>query len=63
MSVIDALIPLAVGLLLVTRPQAFLRKTSSEEERAKRTATLRTIGYGLVGVAVLYSLIALVESP
>ena len=62
MSLIDALIPLVVGLLLVTRPQALLKKTSSAEEIAKRTATLRKIGYVLVGVAVLYSLIVLIGS-
>ncbi len=62
MSLIDALIPFVAGLLLLTRPQAFLKRTGSEEEIRKRTAKLRKIGYVLVGVAILYSLIVLVES-
>ena len=61
MSLIDALIPLIVGLLLVARPQAFSKKADSEEEIAKRSAKLRKTGYVLVGVAVLYSAIALVR--
>jgi len=61
MSLIDALIPLIVGLLLVARPQAFSKKADSEEEIAKRSAKLRKIGYVLVGVAVLYSALALMR--
>jgi hypothetical protein len=60
MSLIDALIPLAIGLLLVVRPQAFVKKTISQEEVAKRSATLHKVGYVLLGVAVLYSAIAVV---
>lgn len=62
MSLIDALIPLAIGLLLVVRPRAFIKQTSPQGEIAKRTATLQKIGYVLVGVAVLYAVIAMVES-
>jgi len=62
MSPIDALIPLIVGLLLVARPQVFSKKPGSQEEIAKRSAKLRKMGYVLVGVAVLYLLIAFVES-
>ena len=61
MSLIDALIPLFVGLLLVARPQAFSKKADSEEEIAKRSAKLRKTGYVLVGVAVLYSALALMR--
>ncbi len=61
MSLIDALIPLIVGLLLVARPQAFSKKADSEEEIAKRSAKLRKTGYVLVGVAVLYSALALMR--
>ncbi len=53
MSLIDALIPLIVGLLLVARPQAFSKKADSEEEIAKRSAKLRKTGYVLVGVLSL----------
>ena len=61
MSLIDALIPLIVRLLLVARPQAFSKKADSEEEIAKRSAKLRKTGYVLVGVAVLYSALALMR--
>ncbi len=62
MHLIDALIPLAIGLLLVARPQAFIKKTSPQDEIARRTATIQRIGYVLVGVAVLYAVIATVGS-
>jgi uncharacterized protein YjeT (DUF2065 family) len=58
MSLIDALIPLIIGLLLVARPQAFTKRTGSAEEAAARDAKLRKIGYGLVGVGVLFAVIA-----
>jgi hypothetical protein len=61
MSLIDALIPLIVGLLLVVRPQAFSKRGGSPEELAQRRATLRKIGYLLVGVAALYAVIALLR--
>jgi hypothetical protein len=60
MGLIDSLIPLIVGLLLVARPQAFSKKAGTEDQIAKRNAKLRKIGYALVGVAVLYAVIALV---
>jgi uncharacterized protein YjeT (DUF2065 family) len=58
MSLIDVLIPLVIGLLLVVRPQAFTKKIGSGEEVATRYAKLRKIGYGLVGVGVLFAVIA-----
>ena len=62
MSLFDALIPLAIGLLLVLRPQSFVKQANSPEEIAKKSGTLRKIGYVLVAVAVLYALITLVRS-
>lgn len=59
MRLIDVFIPLAVGLLLVFRPNVFLKPTSPAEERAKKTLTLKRIGYVLLGVAALYAVIAL----
>ncbi len=62
MNLIDALIPLVVGLLLVARPRAFFKKSGSEDEIARRSTKLRKVGYVLVGVAVLYGVIAVVGS-
>lgn len=62
MTLIDALIPLLAGLALVVRPQAFFKPTGSPEQIAKKRARFRQIGYVLVGVAMLYSLIALMGS-
>lgn len=61
MSLFDALIPFAIGLFLVLRPQAFFKPSGSTEEVAKRSATFRKIGYVLIGIASLYAVIALVE--
>ena len=59
MSLIDVSIPLVGGILLVACPHIFVGRTSSEQDRAKRTGRLRKIGYGLLGVAALYFVIAL----
>jgi hypothetical protein len=59
MSLINALIPLAIGLLLVVRPQTFLKRNSSAEVIVQRGTTLRKIGYVLLGVAALYAVIRL----
>jgi len=60
MTLFDAIIPLVVGLLLVARPQAFFKPIGSPDEIAKKSARFRRIGYVLIGVAVLYSMIALI---
>ena len=62
MSPVDVLIPLIAGLLLVARPQLFFKNVGSEEELAKKTRRMRTIGYALVGVAALYAVLALAET-
>ena len=59
MSVIDVLIPLIAGILLVARPQIFFKSGGSDEEMAKKRRRLRSIGYVLLGVAVLYFVVAL----
>lgn len=61
MSPIDALIPLVIGLLLVVRPRAFIPGAAVREGAARREATLRRIGYVLLGVALLYAILAWVE--
>jgi hypothetical protein len=58
MSVVDVLIPLIAGILLVARPQMFLKNVGSDEEMAKKRRRMRTIGYVLLGVAALYVVIA-----
>jgi hypothetical protein len=62
MSFFDALIPLVIGLLLVTRPQLFGKRGDSAEQSAKKTKRIRTIGYVLVAVSALYAVLAWVES-
>jgi hypothetical protein len=59
MRVVDVLIPLIAGILLVARPQIFFKQVGSDEEMAKKRHRMRTIGYVLLGVAALYSVIAL----
>ena len=49
MSYIDVAIPLVIGLVLLARPQAFVKRVDSE-----RSSTLRKIGLGLLAVAALY---------
>lgn len=63
MSVVDVIIPLLFGVLLVLRPHAFFGRHRSAEEIAAKSATLRRIGWVLLAVAVLYALIAVLESP
>jgi hypothetical protein len=62
MAPIDALIPLAIGLLLVLRPQSFVKQSGSPEDIAKKSRTLRTIGYVLVAVAALYVALVVLRS-
>ena len=52
-------IPLVIGLLLVIRPHAFVKRAASEVLDAERTAKLRKIGLGLLAVAALYLVIRL----
>jgi hypothetical protein len=59
MSVVDLLIPLIAGILLVARPQIFFKSGGSDEEMAKKRRRMRFIGYVLLGVAVLYFVVAL----
>ena len=54
MSYIDVAIPLVIGLLLLIRPQAFVKRLDPE-----RTSKLRKIGLGLLAVAALYFIIKL----
>jgi hypothetical protein len=58
MSLIDVAIPLAMGLLMAFRPTLFFKPTSTAEENAKKTAKFKKMGCVLIGVAVLYAVIA-----
>jgi len=55
MRYIDVLIPGIIGLLLLTSPRIF---TKAEGEKFKKTKDkLRTIGFVLIGVAILYLIV------
>ena len=62
MSLVDALIPLIAGLLMVARPQMFFKNVGSDDEIGAKRRRIKAIGYALLGVAALYSVIAFVES-
>jgi len=59
MSYIDVLIPGVIGLLLVTSPRLFTKAEGAKFEKAKKT--LKTIGFVLIGVAVIYSITKMLE--
>jgi uncharacterized protein YjeT (DUF2065 family) len=52
MSYIDVLIPGIIGVLLLSSPRLFTKAEGEKFEQAK--AKLRTIGFVLIGVAILY---------
>lgn len=60
MSYIDVLIPGILGLLLVTSPRLFTKAQGETFEKARRR--LKTIGFLLIGVAVLYLILRLVKN-
>ena len=55
MSYIDVLIPGMIGVLLVTAPRLFTKAEGTKYEQAK--GKLRTIGFVLIGVAILYLIV------
>ena len=59
MSYIDVLIPGIIGLLLVTSPRLFTKAQGETFEKTK--SKLRTIGFVLLGVALLYFILRLVS--
>ena len=52
-------IPGVIGLLLVTSPRLFTKAEGEKFEKAKKT--LKTIGFVLIGVAVIYSITKMLE--
>jgi uncharacterized protein YjeT (DUF2065 family) len=61
MSYIDVLIPGILGLLLVTSPRLFTKAQGELFEKTKRK--LKTIGFVLLGVALLYLILKLLTNP
>ncbi len=51
---IDILIPLVAGILLLVKPDIFMRKSTDEEERKKKRGFFKKIGWALIGVSGLY---------
>ena len=62
MSYIDVLIPGVVGLLLVTTPPRLFIKAQGEQFK-QANAKLKMIGFVLIGVAVIYLVVKIAESP
>ena len=60
MSYIDVLIPGIIGLLLVTSPRLFTKAQGETFERTKRK--LKTIGFLLIGVALLFLILTLLKT-
>jgi hypothetical protein len=60
MSYIDVLIPGIIGLLLVTSPRLFTKAQGETFEKIKRR--LKTIGFLLIGVALLYFILRLLKN-
>jgi uncharacterized protein YjeT (DUF2065 family) len=61
MNYIDVLIPGIIGLLLVISPQLFTKADGRKGEQAR--AKLRTIGFVLIGVAILYLFVKVLGNP
>ena len=61
MSYIDVLIPGIAGLLLVTSPRLFTKAEGEQFEKTRKK--LKTIGFVLIGVALLYLLIKVLGKP
>jgi hypothetical protein len=55
MSYIDIIIPLALGLFLITTPQSMVKPSDPSFEKKK--SVFQKSGYMLLGVAVLYGII------
>jgi hypothetical protein len=60
LSYLDVLIPGIIGLLLVTSPRIFTKTQGELFEKAKRR--LKTIGFLLIGVALLYLILRLLKN-
>ena len=57
MGWVDVAIPGVIGVLLVVGPQWFFKPSGEPERDARRARALRTIGFVLLAVAGIYSLV------
>ena len=55
MYYIDVFIPLVLGVMAISIPQILIKENHPKLER--RTIIMRRIGYGLVGLTVLYGIV------
>ena len=61
MDRIDILIPAAIGLLLATRPQLFVKAGGAAAQDPGKLRRLRLIGAALLSVALLYTAIRILS--
>jgi len=59
---INILIPLIAGILLLIKPDMFLKKDLDEETAEKKRGLFNKIGWGLIGVSILYFLSKILTS-
>ncbi|MCK4995029.1 MAG: hypothetical protein KAJ14_12520 [Candidatus Omnitrophica bacterium] len=57
MSYIDILIPLVGGIVVLQFPSALIPKNATEDQKAKRKHTLVIVGWGLIGLSLIYLII------
>jgi hypothetical protein len=57
MGWIDVAIPGVIGVLLAVNPQWFFKPSGEPEKDRRRTQMFRTIGFVLLAVAGIYSLV------
>jgi hypothetical protein len=60
MTFIDIFIPFVIGILLIASPKIFTKASGEKFERTKKK--LRNIGFVLIGVAAIYSVVKFGES-
>lgn len=56
MRLIDILIPLVAGILILSKPDMFMNKRMGENEKKRKRILFQKIGWGLIGVSILYFL-------
>ena len=59
MNLLDAIVTLAIGVLLLGRPQAFFQPRGSQDEQAKRGQFVRKLGFLLTAAGILLALAAI----
>jgi hypothetical protein len=59
MSLVDVMIPLVGGVLALSQPKLLLKKDTPPDQVEAKVRMLRRAGLVLIGVAVLFALLAL----